>query len=229
MPAVLKSLPPRRTQARETLASAIAEHAKAISKLSRLKAALNADSLYGDDGALRKFERAEAVFEEAKAIESHHLAAVALGEATAEQNPVKLAERSLAEAQSRLDGARKTLRALEDQLKATETELKSADDDLDEAVRNVMRDEAAETIDRILAEAAALQEQLGVKRAILRFLNAECFDGARELAQPIADFLAAPLFPHEFNGRSKDHPALGPWHTAREALKQNADVPLPTN
>jgi chromosome segregation ATPase len=228
MPAVLKSLPPRRTPERVALAEAIAEHAKAISKLSRLKAALNADSLYGDDGALRKFERAEEKFKEAKANESHHLAAVAIGEASAEQNPVKLAEHALAEAQSRLDGARKTLRALEDQLKATEIEIKSANDDLNKAARDVMRDEAAATIARILAEATALQEQLGVKRVILRFLNNECFGGgARELAEPIADYLAAPAFPAEWNNKTQQHPTLEPWLRAREALSTNADAILP--
>jgi hypothetical protein len=227
MSAQLKSVPPRRTEARERLAEAIAADAKAISQLSRLKAAFDENSLYGDDGALRAFERAETTLEEAKASESHHLAAVALGEATDDANPVKLAEHALAEAQSRLDGARKTYRALEHQLKAAETELKSADDDVGKAVRGVLLDEGSATIDKMLVEATEMQAELGARRAVLLFLNRICFDGARELSKPINDYLAAPPFPAEWNDKTHQHPALAPWNQTHEALQLDADAPLP--
>ena len=184
--------------------------------------------MYGDAGALRAFERAETALEEANANEGHHLAAVALGEATADGNPVMIATAAVEKANAHLDTTRKTRAAIEEQLKVVENELQYAKGELDAAVRTVMRDEGSAIIDSILVEATALQEQLGAKRATLSFLKSACFSShERELAKPIEDFLAAPTYPWEFNGRKNEHPALERWHAAREALRQDASAPLP--
>jgi hypothetical protein len=230
MSALLKSVPPRRTEARETLAGAIIEHAKAARQPTRLKAAIENtnDLLYGDDGALRAAEKANAALAEAKANESHHLAAVALGEATADGDPVIIATAAVEKANAHLDSARKTRAAIEEQLKVAESELQFAKGELDVAVRTVMRDEAGSTIDRILIEAAALQAELGAKRATLSFLKSFCFSlHERELAKPIEDFLAAPAYPWEFNRKTSEHPALETWRQTRQALATDADAPLP--
>jgi predicted nucleic acid-binding Zn-ribbon protein len=226
----LKSVPPRRTEARETLDEAIERHAAAQRQLTRLKTALDRAeaALYGEGGAMHAAERAEAALKEAKANESHHLAAVALGDATEDANPTKAAERAVAEAQSRLDTTSRTKGALKEQLKAAESELPYVKDALDKAVRAVFKSEAAAIVDTTLREAAALQEQLGAKRIVLRFFERSCFSShERELAKPIEDFLAAPTYPWEFNRKRDEHPALEPWRAAHEALRQNADAPLP--
>jgi hypothetical protein len=227
MSALLKSVPPRRTEAREALAEAIAAHAKAARQPARLKAALNANSLYGDDGALRAFERAEIALKEAKASESHYLAAVALGEATDDANPVMIATAAVEKANAHLESARKIRAAIENQLKVAESELQSTKSELDAAIRSVMRDEGSATIDKMLVEATEMQAELGAKRAVLLFLNRTCFDGARELSKPINDYLAAPAFPAEWNDKTQQHPALARWLRAREALATNADAILP--
>jgi hypothetical protein len=219
---------PPRSAEREALAEAIARRDAATTRLARLKAALDANPLYGDDGAIRAHEKAEAALTEARAGEGSYLAAVAIGEASGDSNPVLGVERALAEAQSRLDVVRKTHRALEDQVESTETEIKSAKDDRDKCVRAVLRDEASGVIETMLQQAAALQEQLSAKRALLSFLRSEAFEWRdRELAKPIDDFLAAPAHPREFDGTMGSHPACEPWKAAVAALAADPDAPLP--
>ena len=230
MSALLKSVRPCRTEARERLAEAIERHTATQRQIARLNAALEAAAraLYGDNGVIGAAERAEIALKEAKANEDYHLAAVAIGEVTAEANPVKIAERAAAEAEARLDTARRTQDALNKQVKAAERDLDSPNTELEQCVRVVMRSEATALIDAILREAAALQAELGAKRALLSFLSGEVFEwNERELRQPVTDFMTAPAYPWEWNGRSKEHPALAPWHQAREALRQSADAPLP--
>ena len=221
---------PPRSPERAQLSVAIERHTAAQRQLTRLKAALVRadDLLYGESGAMRMVETAENALKEAKGLESHHLAAVALGEATTAANPVIAAERAVAEAQSRLDTTSRTRGALEEQLKAAESELPYVKDTLDKAVRAVFKSEAAAIVDTTLREAGALQEQLGAKRIVLRFLESSCFSWhERELAKPIDDFLSAVAYPIERHGKIDEHPAADPWRAAFDALRSDADALLP--
>jgi hypothetical protein len=224
---VSQTLP--RTPEREALANKIAEHAKAALQPARLKAAIEHtnDLLYGDEGAIRAAEKAKAALEEAEANEGHHLAAVALGEATTDGDPVMIATAAVKNATAHVDSTRKIRAALEEQLKVAESELQSTKSELDAAIGTVLRDEASGTVDKILIEAAALQEQLGAKRAELSFLQNECFEWNAEQRLRIREFLAAPAYPWEFNRKTREHPALEPWRQACEALRHDADAPLP--
>lgn len=226
----LKSVPPSRSPARATLAVAIERQTAAQRQIARLNDALERahSGLYGDGGASRAASSAAAALAEAQASESQHLAAVAMGEATPDQNPVAIAERVAAQAKERLANANRTQDALKEQVQVAERELVSANDDLAKAVRGVLREEATGLINATLREAELLKEQLGAKRALLSFLQGQCFAwDEKEARQPISDFMAAPAYPWEWNGRSKEHPALAPWHQLDEALKQSADAPLP--
>jgi hypothetical protein len=142
---------------------------------------------------------------------------------------VTIAERGLSAAQARVASLRKTRDALDTQVSTTDSEIESAKYYRDKAIAAVMRDEAGAFIKQALKEAGDLQEQLSAKRAELNFLKGACFDSVsdREAAKPISDFMAAPAYPWEFGMRTSVHPALEPWHQAREALATDPDSPLP--
>jgi hypothetical protein len=138
-----------------------------------------------------------------------------------------IATAAVEKANAHLESARKIRAATENQLKVAESELETTKGELDAAVRAVLCDEGSATIDKMLAEATEMQAELGAKRAVLLFLNRTCFDGARELSKPINDYLAAPAFPAEWNDKTRQHPALVAWNQSREALRLDADAPLP--
>jgi hypothetical protein len=219
-------LPPRSPE-REALAEAIERHRNATVRLAKLKAAHKRaeDDLYGADGAIRTFDKAEIALKEAKANESKHLAAVATGEADGDE--VKTAELALAEADARWTKARKTRDGLKAEIEATEREIISLWDRRDKALRAVLRAEAADFISALMQQTRSLQEQIGANRAVLMLLNGATFGDDREAKQPVVDYLAAPAHPAEWNYKVDKHPALAPWFAALEALGQDADAPLP--
>jgi chromosome segregation ATPase len=233
MPATqLKTVPPSRSPERGALAEAIERHAAATAQLARLKMALEASegALYGDGGATRAVDRAEEQLKEAKANEPRHLAAVALGEATDDADPIRAAERALTEAQAQLDRARKTRDALTAEASDATSELDQAKRKIDDAIRDVFASEAGAAISSTLCEAAALQEQLGAKRLVLSFLREACFETwpPNDQLKPIENFLFAPPYPLEASSATRAHPSLAPWRLAQEALRTDADAPLPT-
>jgi hypothetical protein len=172
-------------------------------------------------------EKAPVLIEEAQANAAKFLTEQALGTAGEAPVSIKAVRVAAQDAQDALDAAISAGVALAKQEATEKYELQYAKGELDAAVRGVMRDEGSATIDRILVEAAALQEQLGAKRVLLSFLGSECFEQNAEERRPIADFLTEPVFPWVWNNKSHEHPVLAPWRAAREALRQSADAALP--
>ncbi|HZL39653.1 MAG TPA: hypothetical protein VFC45_05155 [Pseudolabrys sp.] len=227
----LKTVSQSRSPEREALAEAVERRDAIAAHLARLKTALeqSESSLYGDGGALRAVDRAEAQLKEAKADEARYLAAVALGEATEDTNPIKAAERALAESNAQLDRARKTRDALTAEANDATSELDRAKRKIDDAVREVFASEAGPTIDATLREAAALQEQLGAKRLFLKFLKDACFASwpPSDAIKPIREFLEARAYPLETSSEASVHPSLALWRNAHDALATDADALLP--
>ena len=233
MPATqLKSIPPSRSPEREALAEAIERRDAAAAHLARLKTALE----QSEGSALRRRWRCcvpstvpRNSLKKPRRTRARHLAAVALGEATEDADPVKAAERALTEANAQLDRARKTVDALTAEVNDATKERDRAKRKIDDAVRDVFASEAGATISSTLREAAALQEQLGAKRLVLSFLHDACFETwpPTSATKPIENFLFARAYPLE-DSRTPAHPALAPWRNAQEALATDADAPLPT-
>ncbi len=233
MPATqLKTVPPSRSPERQSLATAIERRDAVDAHLARLKTALEQSeaSMYGDMGLLSAVDRAEQRLEDAKADEVRHLAAVAMGEATEDSNPIKAAGLVLSGAQAKLDLARKTRDAVTTEINDATTELDRAKEKINDAVREVFAAEAGAAISSTLCEAAALQEQLGAKRLVLSFLREACFETwpPNDQLKPIENFLFAPPYPLEASSATRAHPSLAPWRLAQEALRTDADAPLPT-
>jgi predicted RNase H-like nuclease (RuvC/YqgF family) len=221
---------PPRTPERDALAEAIERYNAITPHRDRLKEALKRteDELYG--GAHRGVETAETALAEAKANEAAYLASTALGEADESANPVKLAELAFEAANAQLDRVRKTREALKQQIEVAESEAVYAAAKLEKAVRAVFRAEASGIIDATLGKAAALQAELQETRLRLWFLKSACFESwpPSEETRPIRDYLAAPIFPLELNDKIVDtHPSLALWRKAGEALRHDADAPLP--
>jgi hypothetical protein len=73
-------------------------------------------------------------------------------------------------------------------------------------------------VDRLIAEAEALQSQLDGKRAVLRLLESQLEPGSSERGR-VSMALPAPSPAGQYYRR---HLALGPWRAAQEAAARDA-------
>ncbi|HEY1474376.1 MAG TPA: hypothetical protein VGF53_09865 [Pseudolabrys sp.] len=203
------SLLPRSPE-RASLAATIERFNAATQRLHHIKQAQQQaeEQLYGDGGAIRAVERAEAALAEAKQGEDAYLANVALGEADASASPVKAAEAEFAKAQGALDSVRKTIAALKQELEAAERELRWA---------TTYRDQARDAVVKAAPELQRLQNDYKIAQAAYFTLR-------QAMGQ---------MNPHL--PKFWDHQDASPytsvadtWRTALKALEADADAPLPT-
>ncbi len=215
-----------RDHARDDLAAAIQAAADAEHTVEAARAAV----ARATDMVAQARERLDAAFAETARAKgeasARALTAATTGEALAPDGSMRTARLREIDAQDDLDACRAALTSAEATLAGPEEAARRAQKRVAEAAQEVM---AGAPLDRILAEASALQERLSGLRAVLWFLSRECLDreSTERERQKIATFLAAPAYAWEFNGRINEHPALEPWRAARQALQTNADAPLP--
>ena len=202
--------PPPRSAERQTLAEAIDRHREENAHLESLRAALEniSGEIFGDAGAA--LSRAEAALVEAKADESRHLAAVALGQAMAE-DPVKAATLALEDARGKVDKLRKTRTALEAEQKAAERALMYAEMRRDEAV------------------SAAVKADPAVRQLVAAFNEAE--RNYMSLRQ-VMGIVGTERLPDEAKfwdsiHRWSEMPGAAQWKAALAALRTDADAALP--
>lgn len=202
---------PPRSPEREALAEAIDRRDAAQAHLPRLQAAIeNTVQLLHD--AMDALDGAEQELKKAKASESRHLSAVALGEVTEDMSQIKIAERAVADAQARCDTARHTRIALEQEARATEAEIEKARlYAVEPAIREVIKSEAP--VEKLLADFAAVRRDYVMRRRVLEWLAS---NGEIKLPSGINDE------PHEWTA------AREPWDAAVSALATDPDAPLPT-
>jgi hypothetical protein len=212
--------------AREALAAAItawreadAAATKAQDAAERAQSALRAANVAKDDAT-----DALAV---AKAGEADRLTeALSRGEASSAGNAIRNARQRLAEAEDAIEAAS----AAYDRLKAATDmpayEARRAKERLDECIRQVLVGQ----FERLVAEAAALQADLGQRRAVLRYLVGRAADpGASHHDTSVTNFLYALPFPLEGHdlSRIQSAPSVAPWRDAIEALSKDASAALP--
>jgi hypothetical protein len=155
---------------------------------------------------------AEKQLREAKANESRHLAAVALGEIAEDMSPIKIAEHTVAEARTRCDATRRTRVALEQEARATEAEIAKAKlYAIEPAVRGVIASEAP--VEKLLAEFAELRRDYVMHRRVIEWLES----------------IGAVKLPVNFHDEPREWTAAArsPWEAAVVALATDADAPLP--
>jgi len=219
----LRSLPSRRSAERQALAEAIERRTAALDAVKRINQA-HEESTEVAYRASQALKVAEAAFVEAQADGDAHLAAAVLGELDGRPSAADI-EAAVTQAANDLSIARRTRDALAQRAQREATEAEGAERQVEEAVRAVLASEASVTIDATLREAAALQDQLGAKRALLSFLRSSCSSVA---AMPIRAFLEASQYPYEETiNKARQHPACQPWADALKALGSDADTPLP--
>jgi hypothetical protein len=103
-----------------------------------------------------------------------------------------------------------------------------------EALLQESREAMERLVDRILTaalpdllnEAERLREELAGKRHVLRYLSRFA---PQQMAQSCRTFLDRNQFPFESANEINSHAAVAPWLATREALKRDADAPLPTS
>lgn len=78
----------------------------------------------------------------------------------------------------------------------------------------------------LLKEAETLRDELAGKRHVLRYLSRFA---PQQMAQSCRTFLDRNQFPFESTNEINSHAAVAPWLATREALKRDADAPLPTS
>jgi hypothetical protein len=134
--------------------------------------------------------------------------------------------------------ARETLASAEDDLIAATAALGKLSTSTDEpayqahkatlavtaAAQGVVVDE---TVDALLAEAAALRTELDLKLSLLREIGSKTYETHRDASRKVEGFLhaAAPL-PYEFDQRLTS-PAVTAWRAALDALTRDPSQPLP--
>jgi len=220
--------PPPRSPERVELASAIEHHAAALDAVRRVSHAREqADEVvYRAADAL---EAAETALKEAQAGEGARLAAAALGEADGIPSAAD-AEADVTRAANDLNIARRTRDALDERAQREAAEVERAQTALGKCIGAVVRSEVDTT--RLLAEARSLQDALISKRVQLRYLfNEQLVDD--QDTPPLRTFL---LFENTLpTGRSQlehgnynAHPAADSYKRACEALRTDADAPLPS-
>jgi hypothetical protein len=219
---------PPRSPERVELASAIERHAAAVEAVRRVEQGREqaGETVYRASDALRAAEAAVAA---ALANEGARLAAKALGEdagiSTAD------AEASVKQATNDLAVARRTRDALDERAAREAAEVERAQAALEKCVAAVAKSEAPAA--RLLAEAWSLQNDLVARRIVLRHLFNNDFI-AEEEAAAVRSFL---LFENHLPaghgqveyGNFDAHPAADPFKRACEALRTDADAPVPTS
>jgi hypothetical protein len=225
----LATEPPERTPARAELAAAQKRHADAVRQLAANKTAQELTEQTRRD-ARDAIETATAAVEQAKVNAGQHLTAVAMGNAGPAPTSVKAARAALADVEDALEAAQAAGVALVEQEKDAEHELEYARTALDDRLRDVVRSEAP--VGKLLAEAKVAQADLIAKRVRLRFLfNADLV--AEDVVAEMRKFL---LFENTLpvgrgqleHGNFDKHPAADSYKRAIEALRTDADAPLPS-
>jgi hypothetical protein len=220
---------PARSEAREALASAIADLAAAERKAHQARdAKTRAGALVTQAEA--KINAAKAGIEKAKDHEAANLtkAASAGTKPRADGSIIRSARQRVTDAEDGLEAARAASIQCDEALTNAEQELKAEQEFVAALAGDVITAEAAS---RVLREAQKLQEALVNKRVELRTLL-----HARLIVDPdekkAADYLLMFRgFPGTyFCAESVDwnkHALAVQWQQAREALMTNADAPLP--
>ena len=142
---------------------------------------------------------------------------------------MKAARAALTDCEDALDASIEAGSALVGHEKEAADELEYARTALDDRLRDVVRAEA--NVKRLLAEANAVQTDLINKRVVLRHLYNAHFVAEEDA---LRDFL---LFQNQLPagrgqveyGNFDAHPAADPYKRAVEALRTDADAPLPTS
>jgi chromosome segregation ATPase len=201
---------PPRTPEREQLAEAIARRDTATQQLARIQAAHEraADTVYEAKDSVAK---AIAALDAAKAGEGSYLAAVALGEADAALSPIKTAAAAVEEANDQLYTARHMRDALEAEIKSAERELMWAKSKLDEAVGEAVNaDPATARLVAVFNEA---------ERRFMSLRQAMGVVGTSRLPKGSEFWDCQHSWP--------ELPDAAQWKAAFEALRTDADAPLP--
>jgi DNA repair exonuclease SbcCD ATPase subunit len=211
MSALLKSIPPRRTEAREALADIIAELTSAQRQLSAIETAQRKtdEAVYA---ARHAVEEAEAKIEQAKSDAATHLTAIAMGSTDAAPLSVKEARASLQDAQDTLDAAISAREELAKQKPAVESDASSLRLLIDNRIHDVIMAEAP--VEKMLADFATLHREFVAHRRVMEWL-----EGQNAIPRE-ASFRTEP--------REWAEAGELPWKNAVEALRQNADAALPT-
>ena len=150
--------PPARSEVREKLADAIAEHAAATRGVSNARAALERARVFRSEAGA-SLEKAKINVEKAKSKAVARAASKASSTAPP-ADAMRLARQAEADAVDALDVAHKAIRECEERLAQAEKDLRWAEPQLTNAVDRVL---AAELGARILKETAELQESLSCK------------------------------------------------------------------
>ena len=203
---------PPRTPQREDLAEAIARRDTATKYLTRIQAAHEraSETVYDLKDSV---DKAIAMLDEAKAGEGSYLAAVALGEADAALSPIKTAAAAVEEANDQLYTARHMRDALEAEIKSAERELMWAKSKLDDAVNDAVKaDPATARLVAVFNEA---------ERRFMSLRQAMGVVGTSRLPQGCEFWDCQHSWP--------ELPGAPVWQAAIEALRTDADAPLPTS
>jgi hypothetical protein len=217
-----------RSSEREHLAAAIVRHNAAVELLVRIKTAISHadESLFA---TLTALTAAEATAVEAEAGEADFLVSKALGETDA-ASPATIAAAEIERAKADRDVIRNTLAALAEREKSAAAEIEWSKSLLDAAVKAVLRSETSASVTTMMSKAKVLQAELVDLRVRLRYLlHGDSVDEAE--AQEVKDFLHEYMLPATYNCKEREnyseHPAADGWRAACEALKVDADAPLP--
>jgi hypothetical protein len=203
--------PPLRSPEREQLAEAIARHDAARERLAAIK---TAQERAFDNVLNLKDAAAEATtaLEQAKADEPRQLVESFIGGTTAEvASPVRAAAAAVEEANARLAAARQMREALSGEEKAAERELQWAEIKLGDAVREAVKADPA------------------TARLVAAFNEAE--RNYKELQQSLG-IIGTDRLPEAAKfwncvHRSEELPNAKQWRAALEALRTDANAPLP--
>jgi DNA repair exonuclease SbcCD ATPase subunit len=210
MSALLKSVPPRRTETREALADVIAELASSQRRLSAIATAQRTtdEAVYA---ARHAVEEAEAKIEQAKSNAATHLTAIAMGSTDAVPLSVKEARAYLQDAQDTLDAAISAREQLAKQKPAVESDVNSLRRQIDNRITDAIKAEAP--VEKMLADFATLHREFVARRRVMEWLE------------------GLGVIPREasFRTEPREWAEAGelPWKNAVEALATDADAPLP--
>ena len=205
-----------RSNERDALAAAIEYHRKVAQTVTAVRAAKQsaADKLYGTGSRRAAVDEAIAAVEKAKTAATQYLVDVAIGNAGPAPLSVKDAKRTLADAQEELEDLKSTEVAIDQRLRESENDLGQAKRDIDEAVRQVVKNSAAVV--------AIFREYDVAKRKVANLLAMRNFIEQKLQAAPDDDSAED----------AEDEPAdvaarIASWEEAIAALRIDADAPLP--
>jgi hypothetical protein len=213
---------------RVALAAAIDEAAKADEVLQKLRGTVaRADGAVAD-AQERHGDAAKAVTAATEAQAKTFEAAIDQGFSPGRDTAVRDARRLADDAADELAVAKTGATTMKAKLGNAEQRVRDARSAVVACAGNV----AVAGLPKLLAETQRMQSELEERRLILSLLNG--FDPRSQngvaFRSEIDDFLEAPVLPYTWNrGRVEDHPVVTPWLEALEALRVDADAPLPTN